>query len=412
MKHVVIVGAGFVGLNAAKILAGKKEIDVTIIDKNNYHLFQPLLYQVATAGLNPSEIAVPVRSIFSKFNNVKVLQGEVVSIHPKEKYLRANIGKFSYDYLIVACGAIPYYYGNEKWATNAPGLKTIEQALEIRRKILAAFENAESEHDKDKKETHLTFIIVGGGSTGVELAGAIAEIGRFTLAKDFKNIDPKSARIIIIEAGSRILSAFSEKLSKKAADVLKKLGVSIWTQKRVTHVDEKGVVVDGARIHASTVLWSAGIKGSDLNVHLSKELDSFQRILVQPDLSLKNYPEVFVAGDQAHTEGEDNKSLPALAPVALQQGQCIAKNIIREIRGKNRKPFTYIDKGQLATIGRRSAILEIGRLSLSGFMAWLVWLLVHIYYLIGFKNKLFVLMQWTSAYITFKKGARLIVNKY
>jgi NADH:ubiquinone reductase (H+-translocating) len=410
MTRVLILGSGFAGLNAAKVFGGAKGLEVIIIDQKNYHLFQPLLYQVAAAALSPAEIAVPIRNIFSRHHNIKVFQGKVHTINAETKSVVTDVGEFKYDYLIVACGARHFYFGNESWEENAPGLKTIEQAVEIRRRVLTAFEKAETENDIDKKIKLLTFVIVGGGSTGVELAGALAELSRFTFAKDFRNIDTKRTRILLIEAGPRILPSFSEKLSLRANRHLEKLGVRVMTFKKVTKIDADGVNIGDERIEAATVLWAAGIQASGLNRQLRGELDSMDRIVVEPDLSLKHYPEIFVAGDQAHFSHQTGKPLHGIAPVALQQGRFIAKNILKELEGKPREKFHYIDKGQLATIGRNNAVLEIGRLKLSGFLAWMVWLFIHIYYLIGFKNKFVVLFQWASSYLTYQKGARLIVN--
>ena len=410
MTRVLILGSGFAGLNAAKVFGGAEGIEVIIIDQKNYHLFQPLLYQVAAAALSPAEIAVPIRNIFSRYSNIKVFQGKVHTINADTKSVFTNVGDFRYDYLIVACGARHFYFGNEGWEENAPGLKTIEQAVEIRRRVLTAFEKAETENDIDIKVKLLTFVIVGGGSTGVELAGALAELSRFTFAKDFRNIDPKRTRILLIEAGPRILPNFSENLSLRANRHLEKLGVQVLTFKKVTKIDADGVNIGDERIEAATVLWAAGIQASRLNRHLKGELDSMGRIVVEPDMSLKQYPEVFVAGDQAHFSYQTGKPLHGIAPVALQQGRFIAKNILKEIEGKPREKFHYIDKGQLATIGRNNAVLEIGRLKLGGFLAWIIWLFVHIYYLIGFENKFVVLFQWASSYLTYQKGARLIVN--
>jgi NADH dehydrogenase len=411
MNNVVIVGCGFVGLNAAKALAGKKNISITIIDRNNYHLFQPLLYQVATAGLSPAEIAVPIRNIFSKYKNVRVVKGELTSIDLEKKTIQTDIGELGYDYLVLACGVRPSYFGNEKWEQFAPGLKTIEQATEIRRRILTAFEKAETEDDSKRKAQLLTFIVIGGGSTGVELAGAIGEFSRYTLLKDFKNIDPALARTILIEAGPQILPYFSEKLSVQATRDLESLGVQVRTFSQVTKIDTDSVQIGNEKIYASTIIWAAGVTASDLNKQLGVELDAMGRIIVEPDLSLKKHPEVFVAGDQAHFSYQTGNPLPGIAPVALQQGKFIAKNILRESKGQQRVIFKYFDKGHMATIGRRKAILQIGKVHLSGLIAWLVWLFIHIYYLIGFKNRVFVLLQWAYSYITFRKGARLIVNK-
>ncbi|HMB30742.1 MAG TPA: NAD(P)/FAD-dependent oxidoreductase [Desulfohalobiaceae bacterium] len=411
MKKILILGCGFVGLNAAKELADKKGIEVTVIDRKNYHLFQPLLYQVATAGLSPADIATPVRSIFSNNRNIKTYKTEVKKIEIKENKVITTIGEFYFDYLILGLGVKHYYFNNEQWEKHAPGLKTIEQATEIRRRILESFERAEAEKDIDRKMKDLTFIVVGGGSTGVELSGAIGELSRFVFVKDFRNIDPKLARIILIEAGPRILPAFSERLSARATRDLEALGVQVWTSRKVTNVKEDVVEIGQERIQAGTVLWAAGIKACDLNQHLDSELDAMGRVIVQPDLSLKNYAHVFVAGDQAHFKDEKHGLLPANAPVALQQGKFVAQNILREINGQERKDFKYFNKGQMATIGRRKAVLEMGKLRLKGFSAWLAWLFVHIFYLIGFKNKAFVLFYWAYSYLTFRKGARLIVNK-
>lgn len=411
MKKVVIIGCGFLGLNAAKTLADKKDIEVTILDRRNYHLFQPLLYQVASAGLSPADIATPIRHIFYKNKNVKTYQTEVQEIAPKENQVITTIGKFDYDYLIMGLGAKHFYFGNEQWEEYAPGLKTIEQATEIRRRILESFEKAEAERDDQKKMKDLTFVVVGGGSTGVELAGAIGELSRHVFSKDFRNIDPRLARIVLVEAGPGILSSFSPSLSARAAEDLKSLGVEVLTSRQVTDVDEHGVTIGEEKIQAGTVLWAAGIKAGALNRQLDSELDKMGRVMVGPDLSLEKYPNVFSGGDQAHFEDEKYGVLPAIAPVALQQGKFIAGNIIREINGEPRQSFKYFNKGLLATIGRKKAVLEMGKLRLSGFWAWLAWLFVHIYYLIGFRNKLMVLAHWTYSYIAYRKGARLIVHK-
>ncbi|MFP3983882.1 MAG: NAD(P)/FAD-dependent oxidoreductase [Desulfurivibrionaceae bacterium] len=411
MKKVVIIGCGFLGLNAAKILADKRDIEITILDRRNYHLFQPLLYQVASAGLSPADIATPIRHIFYKNKNVKTYQTEVQEIAPKGNQVITTIGKFDYDYLIMGLGAKHFYFGNEQWEEYAPGLKTIEQATEIRRRVLESFEKAEAERDNQKKMKDLTFVVVGGGSTGVELAGAIGELSCHVFSKDFRNIDPRLARIVLIEAGPGILSSFSPSLSTRAARDLESLGVEVLTSRQVTDVDEHGVTIGEEKIQAGTVLWAAGIKASALNRQLDSELDEMGRVMVEPDLSLEKYPNVFSGGDQAHFEDENYGLLPAIAPVALQQGQFIAGNIIREINGEPRQSFKYFNKGLLATIGRKKAVLEMGKLRLSGFWAWLAWLFVHIYYLIGFRNKLMVLAHWAYSYIAYRKGARLIVYK-
>ncbi len=411
MKNVMIIGCGFLGLNAAKKLADKKDIQVTILDRRNYYLFQPLLYQVASAGLSPADIASPIRNIFHRHKNIKTYKAEVTGIDPEANTVATSIGSFTYDYLIMGLGAKHIYFGNEQWEEYAPGLKTIEQATEIRRRVLESFEKAEAEKDDNRKVKDLSFVIVGGGSTGVELAGAIGELSRFVFSKDFRNIDPRMARIILIEAGPRILSSFSPSLAAIAARDLESLGVQIWTSRMVTDVDSEGVTIGQERIQAGTVLWAAGIKASSLNRQLNSQLDEMGRIIVEADLSLAKYPNIFAGGDQAHFKDEKYGVLPAIAPVPLQQGKLIAENILSELKGRPRKSFEYFNKGQLATIGRKKAVLERGRLKLSGSLAWLAWLFVHIYYLIGFRNKLFVLFQWTYSYVAYRKGARLIVNK-
>ena len=411
MKKIVIVGGGFAGLNAAKGLGNIRDVAVTLIDRTNYHLFQPLLYQVAMAGLSPAEIAVPLRTLLTKYSNIQTLQGEAVSVDPETRTLATTIGPFAYDYLVLACGARHIYFGNESWERFAPGLKTIEQATEIRRRVLSAFESAEAENDTDTMTRHLTFVIVGGGPTGVELAGSLGELTRFTLARDFRRIDPKLSRIILLEAGPRILPAFSKKLSERATRDLEKLGVEIWTYKRVTRVTDSGVELGQEKILASTVIWAAGVRASEINDAFNLPTDAIHRIMVEPDLTLKQYPNIFVAGDQAHVIGDNGNPLPGLAPVAQQQGRFIAGAIRRDIKGKPRKAFHYKDRGQLATIGRSRAILEFGWFKCSGFFAWFLWLIIHIYFLIGFQNRLVVLIRWASSYFTFKKGARLVINK-
>ena len=412
MKKVIIAGGGFAGLNAAKGLGNKKNIEVTLIDSRNHHLFQPLLYQVAMAGLSPADIAMPIREILQKFKNVRVLQGNVESLKLAERTIVTDFGEKSYDYLILACGAKHTYFSHSEWEVFAPGLKTIEQATEIRRRVLTAFEKAERENDPLDQKKHLTFVIVGGGPTGVELAGAIGEMSRFTIAKEFRNIDPKLTKVILIEAGPRILPSFTEASSSQATRDLEKLGVQVWTSSPVTQVDDRGVAVGEERINAATVLWAAGVKASHLNNYLGLKLDQSGRVPVRGDMCLHQFPEVFVCGDQASVtmEGSD-EPLPGLAPVALQQGRYVARQVIREVQGKPRENFKYHNKGQMATIGRSRAVAEMGKFRFSGFLAWMTWLLVHIYYLTGFKNRLFVVIQWAWAYISFDRGARLIVDK-
>jgi NADH dehydrogenase len=408
MKRVLIIGGGFAGLNAAKVLGRSGKVEVILIDRKNHHLFQPLLYQVATAGLNPSDIAVPIRSILSRYRSVTVLQGNVNSVDLKNQKLHTNVGEYYYDYLILACGVQNSYFGNEKWREHAPGLKNVMDAIEIRRRILTAFEKAERINDPEIQKKFLTFVIVGGGLTGVELAGAIGEMSRFTLAKDFRNIDPKLTRILLLEAGSRILTSFSENLAARATRDLESLGVQVRTSTQVTRIDPDGVEVGKERIQAATVLWAAGVKAVDLNKKMGVGLDAQGGIIVEPDLSLKEYRQVFVAGDQAHFSHQTGEPLPALAPVALQQGRCIARSILLEVAGHQRQEFRYVDKGKMATIGRNRAVAEISGLKIKGLFAWIIWLFVHIYYITGFNNRILVVMQWAMSYLSSRRGSRLI----
>ena len=409
-RHVVIVGGGFGGLCAAQKLAGVRGVQVTIIDRRNHHLFQPLLYQVATAALSPAEIAYPIRTIFSGKRNVRVLLDRAVAVDLGSRVLVTADTELPYDNLILACGARHSYFGHDEWEPFAPGLKSLEEATEIRRRMLTAFELAEKETDPDKQRKLLTFVVIGGGPTGVELAGALGEISRFTLAKDFRNIDPRRTRVILIEAGPRILSAFDESLSQRATNDLESLGVTVWTSTKVTHVDARGVTLGHETVEAATILWAAGVAPSELNKSLGVPLDRQGRIIVEQDCSLKQHPEVFIVGDQAHFE-QDGKVLPGLAPVAMQQGRLVGANLRRELAGAPRTPFRYRDKGQMATIGRRRAIVEFGRFKFGGFFAWLAWLFVHVLYLIGFKNRLEVMLNWGWNYFAFSRGARLIVGK-
>ena len=409
---VVIVGGGFAGLSAAKSLGRKPDVEVTLIDRRNHHLFQPLLYQVATAGLSPADIAAPIRSILSGFKNIRVLQGEVESVDLERKKVTADFGDLEFDYLMMACGATHSYFGNEAWEPLAPGLKTIENATDIRRRILTAFEEAERIDDPELRRKQLTFVVVGGGPTGVELAGAIGEMSRFTLAKDFRHIDAKSTRVFLMEAGARILAAFPEALSARAARDLEKLGVQIWTGSRVTQVDPDGVTVGDERISASTVIWAAGVQAESFNTNQNLdtdlETDKLGRTVVNSDLSLPGHKHVFVAGDQASFKCDDGTTLPGLAPVAAQQGKFVANSILSDLKGTPRKEFVYRDKGIMATIGRNKAVLKSGRWQLGGRIAWWAWLIVHIYFLTGFKNRLFVVMQWAWSYMTFRRGARSV----
>lgn len=411
---VVIVGGGFAGLNAAKSLRAAAGIDVVLLDRRNHHLFQPLLYQVAMAGLSPAEIASPIRSVFRRARNVEVLLADVLDVQPAQNKVICDIGEIRYDSLILACGAEHSYFGHDEWEDFAPGLKTLEQATEIRRRVLTAFEHAEARGKTmtgDQLRPFLTFAVIGGGPTGVELAGALGEITRFTLSEDFRHIDPGATRVILIEAGPRILSSFHEDLGRRAMRDLEKLGVQIWTGGRVTQVTADGVRIGEEWLQAKTVIWAAGVKPSPLNAKLASPLDKQGRVIVDANLNLPQFPNVYVLGDQAAAAGEAGKSLPGVAPVAIQQGRWVAGAIRRRLKGGKAPPFHYKDKGQVATIGRRRAVVEIGRLRFSGVFAWWLWLLIHIYYLIGFKNRFFVIWEWAFSYLTFKRGARLITRQ-
>jgi NADH dehydrogenase len=411
MTRIVIVGAGFSGLNAAKVLGRSSSVDVTVIDRRNHHLFQPLLYQVAMAGLSPAEIAAPIRSILSDYPRTRVLLGTVSGVHPAERFITTtDMGEFSFDYLVLASGSTHSYFGHPEWATFAPGLKTIEDATEIRRRVLTAFEEAERSSKVEDRNKFLTFVVVGGGPTGVELAGAIGEMSRFTLGRDFRSIDARAAQIILIEAGPRILPAFSEAQADRATRDLEKLGVQVWTNRKVSSIDATGVQVGIERLNSATVLWAAGVQASPLGKISGFETDPQGRVVVQPDLSVKGYSNIFVAGDLSRFMYQNNQPLPGTAPVAMQQGRYIANTILGDIRGEVRRPFHFVDKGQMATIGRSRAIVEIGSLKLRGWFAWTTWLVVHIYYLTGFKNRLLVVLQWAWSYITYRRGARLIVG--
>ncbi len=411
-KRVLIIGAGFAGLNAAKILSKCSDIAVTVLDRRNHHLFQPLLYQVAMAGLSPAEISTPIRAILHA--NCDVFLEDVQTIAANEKKVRTATAEYNYDYLIVATGATHSYFGHDTWEDYAPGLKTVEQATEIRRRVLMAFELAEKEADRDKRRDLLTFVVIGGGPTGVELAGSLSEISRHTLARDFRHIDPAQARVILIEGAARILAQMSPEASRRATRSLEKLGVTIWTNSVVTDVDAGGVHIGSESIRARTVLWAAGVQPSPLGRSLGVPVDWAGRVTVNDDCSVPGYREVFVVGDLASfSHASDGRPLPGLAPVAIQQGRHVAHLICNECLNSTipRKPFRYRDKGVLATIGRASAVGQIGRLTIGGRLAWFAWLVIHIYYLIGFQNRLLVLIQWAWSYATYRRGARLIVNR-
>ena len=411
MKHVVIVGGGFAGLNAAKKLGGVRGLRVTLVDRQNYHLFQPLLYQVAMAGLSPADIAAPIRSLLARHKNIAVLQGRVRRIDLSRRTVLADFGRLEFDYLLLACGAIPSYFGRAEWESDAPSLKTIPQATEIRRRVLSSFESAERANDPAQRRSCLTFVVIGGGPTGVELAGAIGEMSRFTLARDFRNIDAKLTRVMLIEGGPRILPSFSEKQSSRATRDLEKLGVQVWPNSLVTKIDSQGVEVGSERIDAATVLWAAGVRAAELDCGETLPIDRGGRVVVREDLSIDGHSHVFVAGDQASFTHQTGEPLPGTAPVAMQQGRFVAAAIRRDMAGKPREAFRFADKGQMATIGRSRAVVEVGKLKFGGWFAWLTWLLVHIYFLAGFRNRLFVVLHWAWSYLTFRRGARLIVDR-
>jgi len=407
--RVVVIGGGFGGLSAARTLA-HYPVQVTLLDRTNHHTFQPLLYQVATAGLSPGEIAAPIRWILRGHRNVEVLLGEVVDFDLDRRVVKLSDLEVPYDYLIVAAGASHAYFGHGEWEPFAPGLKTIEDAIEIRRRVLLAFELAERQALSGAEHMPLNFVVVGGGPTGVELAGTLAEIARRVMEKEFHAIDPKRTRIILVEGGPRVLPAYPEDLSRSAEEQLKHLGVEVRTSALVTEVEASAVHIGQTRLPAAVILWAAGVAASPLGKQLSAPLDRAGRVLVEPDLSIPGHPEVFVIGDLATLKDEQGKMLPGVAPVAMQEGRAVAHNIGRDLRHESRKSFHYVDKGSLATIGRASGIAQFGKLHISGFIAWLAWLCVHIFFLIGFRNRLIVLIQWAWSYLTYERGARLITG--
>ena len=411
--RVVIVGAGFGGLNAARALA-HAPVRITVIDRKNHHTFQPLLYQVATAGLSPGDIAAPIRSILRPYKNVEVLMDEVTGFDLDRQLVETTGEPVPYDYLIVAAGASHAYFGHDDWEPLAPGLKTIEDALEIRRRVLLAFELAERQAAAGETARPLNFIVVGAGPTGVELAGTLAEISRHALAHEFRSIDPKRAHILLLEGGPRVLATYAKDLSRSAQEQLQRLGVEVRTSAIVTQIEPGAVHVGDTHIDAAIVLWAAGVAASPLGRKLGAPTDRAGRVLVQLDLSLPGHPEVFVIGDLAALKDENGKMLPGVAPVAMQQGRFVAKLIREEVKSaaleSDRPVFHYWDKGSLATIGRAAAIAEFGKIHISGFLAWLAWLFIHIMYLVGFRNRLLVIIQWAWSYFTYERGARLITG--
>ncbi|HEY9709917.1 MAG TPA: NAD(P)/FAD-dependent oxidoreductase [Oculatellaceae cyanobacterium] len=418
--HVVIVGGGFGGLYAAQAL-GKAPVQVTLIDKRNFHLFQPLLYQVATGGLSAGDISSPLRSVLSRNKNTTVLMGEVADVDPKQQKVILRNQEINYDTLIVATGVSHHYFGKDEWAPKAPGLKTVEDALEMRRRIFLAFEAAEKETDPEKRRAWLTFVIVGGGPTGVELAGALAELAHNTLKQDFRNIDTSETKILLLEGMDRVLPPYPPELSVKANASLERLGVTVQTSTLVTNIENNLVTTRrGDRIEqipAHTILWAAGMKASGMGEVLSKatsaQLDRAGRVIVQPDLSVAGYPNIFVIGDLANFphQYEEGKPLPGVAPVAMQQGKYVASLIQKRLKGETQPTFRYTEYGSLAVIGRNAAVVDLGFVKFSGFPAWLAWIFVHIFFLIEFDNKLLVMIQWGWNYFTRKRGARLITNQ-
>jgi NADH dehydrogenase len=407
-----VVGGGFGGLYAARTL-GRLGGRVVLVDRVNYHLFQPLLYQVATAALSPGEIAEPLRAILRKYRNVEVLLGEVERIEVDARCVRlADGAELRYDFLVLATGARHSYFGHPDWEVFAPGLKSLADALEMRRRILLAFEMAERENDPARRQALLTFVIVGGGPTGVELAGAIAEIARHTVRQDFRNFDPRRARVILLERGERILEQYPKDLSAKAQRALEQLGVEVQTGKGASDITPDHVVSGTETIATYTTLWAAGVAASPLGVQLGVEVDRLGRVPVEPDLSVPGHPEVFVVGDLAAFRQRNGKLLPGLAPVAIQQGQAAARNIWRSIVGQRRQPFHYFDRGSMATIGRAAAVAEIRGIHLWGLLAWLAWLFIHLLLLIGFENRVLVMVQWAVSYLSYERGARLITGPW
>ena len=404
--RVVIIGGGFAGLNAAKDLA-HVDVDVTLIDRRNFHLFTPLLYQVASAALNPSDIAYPIRTVFRGQPNIRhVVMGEVTDIDLEERKVEVDTaGEIGFDYLVVASGATHSYFGNDEWAEFAPGLKTIEDALYIRRRVLSVFEKAE--RDPSRAAELLTFVVVGAGPTGVEMAGAMAEIAIHSMEKEFRRIDPKSARIILVEGAEDVLPVYPDSLSAKAQKQLESMGVEVRVGTMVESIDASGVTLDdGTRIDSETVIWAAGVKASPLGAMLGAETDKTGRVVVDDDLSVPGHPNVFVAGDLASVE-----DVPGVAPAAMQMGSHAAKLIRGDLIGKERKPFRYRDKGSLATIGRARGVADFGAVKFGGFAAWFAWLAIHIWYLIGFRNKIIVFVSWAWAYLSFRRGARIITGQ-
>jgi len=407
--RILIVGAGFGGLQAARRLA-QYPVQITLIDRKNYHTFQPLLYQVATAGLSPGEIAAPVRWIVRGYHNIEVLLGEVQGFDLEKRAAKLSDLEIPYHYLVLAAGASHAYFGHDEWEHAAPGLKTIEDAIEIRRRVFLAFELAERHAASGDGQIQLNFVVIGGGPTGVELAGTLAEISRHALANEFRSIDSKHTRILLVEGGPRVLPTYSDDLSRSAESQLRRLGVEVHTSAMVTGVEPSAVLIGNTRLSAAVILWAAGVAASPLGKSLGVPVDRAGRVLVNPDLSIPGHREVFVIGDLASLKDRSGNPLPGVAPVAMQQGVATARNIGRDLQGKPRQDFHYVDKGSLATIGRAAAVAQMGKIHISGFVAWLAWLFIHVFFLIGFRNRLLVMIQWAWSYFTYERGARLITG--
>ena len=405
--HVVILGGGFAGLYCVRAL-DRADVRITLVDRRNHHLFQPLLYQVASAVLNPSEIAQPLRSVFGHRDDLDVVLAEAVSVDPRAKIVHLRDGQLSYDYLVIATGAVDAFFGHPEWEERTVGLKSIEEALEIRRRILFAFEAAEREQDPERQREWMTFVLIGGGPTGVEMAGALAEIARITIAHDFHHIDPKSARIVLIEGLPRVLPAYPDALSESARRTLERKGVEVRTGAKVSRIDPDAVWVGEERIATRTLIWSAGVAAAPIGATLGVPLGKGGRVQVQPDLTVPGHPEIFVAGDMVSLE-QNGKPVPGVAPAAIQMGKHVAKNLRRVLKGEPPLPFHYLDKGLFSVIGRNAAVGTVfGRWQVKGFIAWASWLFIHLLYLVGFRNRFLVFSNWAYSYLSKRRGARLI----
>ena len=408
--HVIIIGGGFGGLEAAKALA-KTPIRVTLVDRSNHHLFQPLLYQVATAGLSPAEIAIPIRSVLRSATNVRIIMATVTGVDLKARSVELDDGEeLAYDYLVVAAGAQASYFGRDEWSKHTIPLKTVEDATRIRRSVLLAFEHADRRDNPEERKRELTFVVIGGGPTGVELAGALSELTRRVLATDFKRVGAHEPRIVLIEGSDRLLNGMSPKSSKVAASSLEAMGVEVRLGQLAQDIDERGVHLKDEILEADTIIWAAGVAANSLAKNLGADIDRAGRIIVNGDCSLPGHAEVFAIGDIAAFKDADGNLLPGVSPVAMQQGRHVAESIRRRLDGEHPTAFTYFDKGTMATIGRSRAVAETWGLHMSGFMAWLAWLFVHLWFLVGFKNRIFVLLQWVFSYVFYRRGARLITN--